>query len=73
MSKQLLIQLLASEGKTEPQAADDLNRTVVHILKQLRKGEPVALPGLGQFEPGPTPTFRFEKSSVLKGHRSARR
>ena len=73
MSKQFLIQLLASEGQTEPQAADHLSRTVVHILKQLRKGEPVSMPGLGQFEPGPTPTFRFEGASVLKGGRRARR
>ena len=72
MARQQLVQLLAGEGKTPPQAADHLNRTVVHILKQLRKGESVALPGLGQFEPGPTPTFRFEKSSVLKGNRRAR-
>ncbi len=67
MAKQQLVQLLAGEGKTTPQAADHLNRAVVHILKQLRKGESVALPGLGQFEPGPTPTFRFEKASILKG------
>ena len=72
MAKQQLIQLLAGEGKTEPQAADQLNRAVVHILKQLRKGEAVALPGLGRFVPGPTPTFRFEKTSVLKGGRRAR-
>ena len=72
MAKQQLVQLLAGEGKTETQAADHLNRTVVHILKQLRKGESVALPGLGQFEPGPTPSFRFEKSSILKGGRRAR-
>lgn len=72
MAKQQLVQLLAGQGKTETQAADQLDRTVVHILKQLRKGESVALPGLGQFEPGPTPTFRFEKSSALKGNRRAR-
>ena len=73
MSKQYLIQLLASEGQTETEAADDLSRAVVHILKQLRKGSTVALPGLGQFVPGPTPTFRFEKSSVLKGASRAKR
>lgn len=71
MARQQLIQLLAGEGQTETQAADQLNRAVVHILKQLRKGESVALPGLGQFEPGPTPTFRFEKSSPLQGNRRA--
>ncbi|MCC7496773.1 MAG: HU family DNA-binding protein [Bryobacterales bacterium] len=44
-------------------AADQIDRAVHHILRDLRQGHPVALPGLGTFEPGDLPQFRFLKSN----------
>jgi hypothetical protein len=57
-----LVQLLAKEGLTPPEAADQIDRAVERILRKLRAGKPAVLPGLGKFEPGPKPTFRFQKS-----------
>ncbi len=37
-------------GLTEAEAADRLDGVVHEIVKQLRKGRPAALPGLGLFE-----------------------
>jgi hypothetical protein len=44
---------------------------MVHdILRTLRRGEAATLPGLGRFEPGPTPKFYFDEniaSLLLQG------
>lgn len=47
-----MIRLLAKSGKSKPQAADALDRAVEQILKRLRKGHNVELPGLGELVPG---------------------
>jgi hypothetical protein len=67
MKRQSLIHLLQAGGKTEPQAADELDRAVEHILRRLRKGQVVALPGIGRLVPGRRPAIQFEKSQRRKG------
>ena len=51
---------------SKPAAADELDRVVHEILKGLRKGEAVPLPGLGTFIPGKKPAFRFESRGQQK-------
>jgi hypothetical protein len=61
MANNTLLKLINMEGQSEPEAADDLARVVETILKRLRKGEVVTLPGLGKLVPGAKSTFRLEK------------
>ncbi len=62
MKKQDLARRLAREaGVSKAAAADQLDRLVHSILRRLRQGKPVTLPGLGTFVPGPKPAFRFEE------------
>lgn len=61
MSNNTLLKLITSGGQSAPEAADDLARVVENILKRLRKGEVVTLPGLGKLVPGPKPGFHLEK------------
>lgn len=63
MANNTLLKMIASDGKSEPEAADDLARVVENILKRLRKGEVVTLPGLGRLVPGPKPGFYLEKKA----------
>lgn len=61
MNKEDLTQRLARRSRvSKAEAADELDRVVNRILRNLRKGEPAPLPGLGTFLPGPTADFRFE-------------
>lgn len=41
----------------DPQTADELSRAVTSIVKRLRAGHPVNLPGIGNLLPGKTPRF----------------
>jgi nucleoid DNA-binding protein len=60
MKKSDLAKKLARRSQsTTAVAADQIDRAVHEILRRLRKGETVALPGLGTFEPGHLPAFRF--------------
>jgi nucleoid DNA-binding protein len=61
MANKNLLKLITNDGKSEPEAADDLARVVETILRRLRKGEVVTLPGLGKLVPGPKPGFRLER------------
>jgi nucleoid DNA-binding protein len=64
MRKTQLSRRLAREaGVTKAEAADRLDSMVHKIVSDLRKGRAAALPGLGQFRPGKTWTFDFEKDS----------
>ena len=67
MTKRNIIRMLAAEGGTKPEAADHVDRTVERILRRLKKGEVVALPGLGRLVPGPKPSFHLEKLSRRNG------
>ena len=48
-------------------AADRLDRIVHKIIAELKKGNPVSLPGLGTFKPGKKLNFQFEKSRAPDG------
>lgn len=48
-------------GKSE--AAEEVGQMVHQILQSLKNGQPAAIPGLGRFEPGTTPKFKFEKKT----------
>lgn len=62
MKKQELARRLAREsGLSKAAAADQLDRLVHNILRRLRQGKSVSLPGLGTFVPGPKVAFRFEE------------
>lgn len=44
----------------EPAAADALDAAVHQILKKLKEGKPVRLPGLGTLRPGPERSVLFD-------------
>ncbi|MGC8793075.1 MAG: HU family DNA-binding protein [Bryobacteraceae bacterium] len=58
--RDLAARLARQSGVSEADAADRLDRLVHDILRRLRQGKPVSLPGLGTLLPGARPTFRFE-------------
>jgi len=60
MKKNDLARKLARHSQTTTaNAADQIDRAVNDILRGLREGKSVPLPGLGTFEPGHLPEFRF--------------
>jgi nucleoid DNA-binding protein len=74
MDKRELAERLARKARLpKPVAADQLDRVVHGILRSLRKGQRVTLPGLGTFVPGKKPTFRFEPARSGKSARSGRK
>lgn len=60
---QLANRLARQSGVTKAEAADELDRVVHEIIANLRKGRPAALPGLGQFHPGETWRFEFDRDA----------
>jgi nucleoid DNA-binding protein len=54
-------------------AADQLDRVVHRILKNLRRGKAVSLPGLGTFKPGATTGFEFLENLPGKGGRGGKK
>ncbi len=50
-------------------AADRLDRLIHDILAELKRGNPVALPGLGTFTPGRKVNFQFESPKARDGSR----
>jgi len=74
MRKHDIARLLArSWHMTKAAAADRLDSVVHDILKQLRKGKAVSLPGLGTFTPGATPVFQFDAGRRRKGPSSGKK
>ena len=60
-----LIRRLAELSQSTPgKAADNLDKVVHGIVKQLRDGQPASVPGLGKFEPGPSTRFSPEKQNA---------
>jgi nucleoid DNA-binding protein len=57
VKKQELRKALSATGP----AADRLDAEVERIVRQLKQGKSVTLPGLGEFVPGPQPKFEFSK------------
>lgn len=53
--------MLASQAKVPPaDAADELDRLVNNILRNLRRGVPVSLRGLGVLQPSGKDGIRFQ-------------
>lgn len=76
MKRKALTDALARDGNLPTsQAADQVDAAVALILRKLKKGKAVPLPGLGAFLPGPQPRFEFErrKSAASKAPREPRR
>ncbi len=68
MRKHDIARLLArSSHVTKAAAADQLDSVVHDILKKLKKGKTVSLPGLGTFTPGAKPAFHFDAPPRGKG------
>jgi nucleoid DNA-binding protein len=52
MSRKTLLRMMAREGKVRPAAAaDELDRAVERILRSLKEGKSVRLPGIGDLVP----------------------
>lgn len=67
MRKSDLTHRIARQTHVSPaEAADQLDRVIHEILVSLRKGEPAALPGLGEFRPGQEWTFQFSQATRSK-------
>jgi len=74
MRKSDIARLLArSAHVTKAAAADRLDSVVHDILKQLKKGRTVSLPGLGTFTPGVKPAFHFDAHQRGKGTSSGKK
>ncbi len=68
MKQQDLAARLARKARTSKAvAADRLDRIVHKIIAELKKGNPVSLPGLGTFKPGKKLNFQFEKPKAPDG------
>jgi nucleoid DNA-binding protein len=60
MRKAELARKIAQQAKlSEAAAADQLDRVLHRILKDLKRGRTVRLPGLGTLTPGRASGFRF--------------
>ena len=57
-------QFARRSGISRAAAADELDMVVSRILSHLRKGEEVAMPGLGKFTPGPKRQVGFEPEGL---------
>ncbi|MCC7174988.1 MAG: HU family DNA-binding protein [Bryobacterales bacterium] len=70
MRKQDIAARLARKARlSRAAAADRLDRLVHDILAELKKGNPVPLPGLGTFTPGERVGFEFDGRKSAKGSR----
>ena len=62
MKKRELADMMASSKRSQSEAADRLDRAVEEILRKLKSGKEVHLPGLGRLIPGPGENVRFEQT-----------
>jgi len=70
MNKRELAARLARQSRVpKAEAADQLDRLVHDILRRLRQGKPVSLPGLGTFVPGSKPGFRFDDEPTRRSRK----
>ncbi len=67
---ELAAKLAEQTHLSEAEAADQLDRVVHAIVRNLRKGKPARLPGLGSFRPGENGVIRFEAESHPGGKRA---
>lgn len=69
MAGSKLLDILREAGAEEGEAADDLARAVESILRRLKRGEPVSLPGVGRLVPGRGRQVRLEPAGKQGGRR----
>jgi nucleoid DNA-binding protein len=69
MAKRNLTEMLRKAGQAEGEAADELARAVESILRRLKRGEPVSLPGVGRLVPGKGREVRLEPAGRREGRR----
>ena len=67
---ELAAKLAEQTHLSEAEAADQLDRVVHAIVRNLRKGKPARLPGLGIFRPGDKWKFRFDAEIRPGGKRA---
>ena len=71
MKKQDIALRLARRARlSRAAAADRLDRLVHDILSELKRGNPVSLPGLGTFTPGKRLNFEFNPPARKEGAHS---
>jgi nucleoid DNA-binding protein len=71
MNKSELVTRLAEQTHlSKAEAADQLDRVVHQIVRNLRQGKPARLPGLGSFRPGEKWQFRFDAEIRPGGKRA---
>lgn len=74
MNTEELITWLARESSVTPAAAaDQLESAVARIVKRLRRGSPVALPGIGVLEQGQGHSIVLKPAVPKPGRRTGRR
>jgi nucleoid DNA-binding protein len=74
MKKQDITERLARKARlSHAAAADRLDRLIHDILAELKRGNPVSLPGLGIFTPGKKVNFQFDKTKPKDGPRRDRK
>jgi len=74
MRKQDIAARLARKARlSQAAAADRLDRIIHDILAELKKGNPVPLPGLGTFTPGKRVNFEFDGKKSKGGARRDRK
>ncbi|HLJ47658.1 MAG TPA: HU family DNA-binding protein [Bryobacteraceae bacterium] len=63
-------QLARSARLTQAEAADEVDRVVSELVRRVRKGQSVSLPGFGTFAPDKDAEFPLERwvKSLNKGH-----
>jgi nucleoid DNA-binding protein len=70
MKKQDIAKRIARKSRVSPAAAADrLDRLIHDILTELKRGNPVSLPGLGTLTPGAKLDMRFDKTKSTPGGR----
>ncbi len=74
MEKQDIATRLARRSRlSRGAAADRLDRLIHEILKELKRGNPFSLPGLGTFQPGKPPDFEFDETKRIARPRRDRK
>lgn len=69
MAGKELMEILRDAGKADGKAADELARAIEAILRRLKRGETVSLPGVGRLVPGRGRQVRLEPATGPGGRR----
>ena len=69
-----LIKMLATEAQVpDSAAADEIDRLITRILRDLRRGALVSLPGIGTLQRTPGPTIEFHPAPQPEANARRRR